>query len=198
MGRRIASLTPAELPDLPTCDDAAAAVLTDTETWPRVAMDHLGLCGVVAHQNGRVVAHALVAPSFAVPDSHRLAQPPRTPDAAALLMIWVDDRYARLGWGRQLLQELAARLVGRVRVIEAATTVGRENCCEPSSEFLTALGFTPTELPDRYRFRLDQTLAAEPQWPRAVSRAVTKVAEWVQQPRPEPTSREQMPTSTGA
>lgn len=186
MSRRIASLTPADLPDLPTCAGGHPDLVTDDVAWPRLAMDHLGLCGVSAHQNGEVVAYALVTPSFAVPDGHPLAPAPRTPDAAALLVLWVDESYARQGWGRQLIQSLAARLTGQVQVIEAASSDHAPTCCEPSSDLLEGIGFSPTGLPGRYHLRLDQTLETESPWPRAVSRAAARMAAWVQQPRPEP------------
>ncbi|MGJ6981591.1 GNAT family N-acetyltransferase [Aestuariimicrobium soli] len=184
MSKRVATVTPADLPDVPTCAGEHPDVVTDDVAWPRLAMDHLGLCGVSAHQNGVVVAYALVAPSFAVPDGHPLASPPRTADAAALLTLWVDESYARVGWGRQLMQALAARLVGQVQVIEAAASDHGSTCCEPSSDLLEGIGFVPTELPGRYRLHLDRTVAAEGLLPGAVARAAARMAAWVQQPRP--------------
>ncbi|WP_157438835.1 GNAT family N-acetyltransferase [Aestuariimicrobium kwangyangense] len=182
MVRRISTLTPADLADLPSCPGDHLDVTVAELSWPRLAMDRLGMCGVAAHQSGEVVAYALVAPSFAVPEGHPLAAPPRTADAAALLALWVDDSYARLGWGRHLVQALTARLTGQVRCIEASAARTAPTCCEPSAEFLGAVGFVPTDLPRRHRIDLNRTVAVEPQW----RKAMTRVAEWVQQPRPEP------------
>lgn len=191
MSRQLQSLTPADLallrPVVVSVGDPLLTTVTDeAHAWPRTSMEHFGLCGVAAHHGAQIAAFGLVSPCFSVPDEHPLSCAPRTADAAALLCLWVDPSFARSGWGRQVVQGLSARLVGRVGCIEATSEGATESStCTVAPGLLGSLGFGPTEIAHRHRLNLTTTVPVRPRF----ERAVTTVARWVGTARPEPAGR---------
>lgn len=189
--RRLALLTPADLPGLPTCADCSAAELFAADaSWARAAMEQFGFCGVAAENEGRPVAHLVLCPSLTIPTGHPLTNGARAPRGAGLLELWVDPSYARAGLGRQLVQHATARLVDKATCIEAIGALTDATCCAPPRAWLEQLGFAGTGVTtlqgERMRLDLERTVSWRETWRGAAHR----VNAWLSQPSTEPSNRD--------
>lgn len=149
------TLTPADLTLLAPADDCASLFIgvghEDDLAWARAAQDRWGLCGVLAGTVEAPRGWVLVVPSPSVPARHPMASRSRTPDAAVLVAAHVtDDDPACF---RQLVQTLAARLVGQASCLEAVAgrRGARGRCEEPQLDWLLAAGFTDVTDDDHRR-----------------------------------------------
>lgn len=185
-GSRIYPLVPADLHRLPTCSCDGVAAGAEPR-WARAAMVEWGMCGVAIVVDGRTIGHLLVSPPLHVPRSHPLHSGVNF-DAAALLRVSVVPGHRGHGYGRQLVQSCAARLVGRRRLIGLDAWGSRSDgrCTAPPAAFLESVGFHP--LPhDARRLRLDlDTTRTLPDLTSVLARLRTIVHPM---PPPEPTGR---------
>lgn len=148
-GGLLRTLTPADLCRL---EAAGCGSLLGHPTWATAAMSEWGFCGLACLDDGVVSGFVLVCPALFIPRDHPLAVGANA-DAAALLAL-VDE-----GCARRLVQSLAARLVGRRRIVAVDAAASRLGTpLAPSYECLGAVGFHPIETdPHRYRLELDGT-----------------------------------------
>ncbi|QIK74927.1 GNAT family N-acetyltransferase [Nocardioides piscis] len=146
------------------------------EAWLSWVMREWGSCGRVALVEGRVVGHALYAPSPFVPGALGLATSPPSPDAIVLMTVRVDPASRGQGIGRLLVQGMARDLVTRGHpAVEAfGDTRGRAVGCLLPAEFLGRVGFkTQRAHATTPRMRMDLRTTAT--WKSEVEAALEKL-----------------------
>lgn len=171
-------------------------MLVPDAAWAAAAVAEWGMCGVAMVLDGRVVGYALVATPLHVPRTHPLNNGGVNADAAALVAVYVSEAQQRCGYGRQLVQSTAARLVGR-RHITAIDAVGSASgvCGAPPSDWLMAVGFQPlTTDPTRYRLDLRGTRS----WREDVAGVIQHVIGIVRPLPPEPATSGTQRSTRGA
>ena len=137
-------------------------------SWAAAAVARFGFCGVAVVDRDQVVGYLLVSPALNVPSTHPIAHGPRTPDSAVVMSVRVLEPYHRVGYGKHLVQAVAARLVRQAGCLEAAGATGGRSCQIPPRGWLEGVGFAPCdEAPTlggvvRMRLDLESTVAWRP------------------------------------
>ncbi|MCT1458051.1 hypothetical protein M3G03_00580 [Aestuariimicrobium sp. p3-SID1156] len=191
--RRVRTLTPADLAGLSPCPDCGCGgegreELDPHARWARASMDRWGLCGVgLGHDTW-----LLLCPQGSLPEDHPLVTRADASEAthmATLLALHVSHAMRRTGAGKQLVQSVAARLVGRETLMLAAGGRAAHQCATPPSEWLLKIGFEPCTqvnyLPagaQRLVLRLDRTVTWR-SW--ALPDIVQQLTHWERNPPPE-------------
>ena len=143
---RLSTLTLAELSGLacPYCGQTTAA---DTP-WARTAAARWGWCGVRLVIEQETAGVLLVSPL------------PEDPRQAMVMWAWVAPDHVSAGYGRQLVQSMAARLdERRVRTLIAQGSHLTPRCTAPHRDFLRAVGFVRSREDRLWRLELDRTAA---------------------------------------
>lgn len=181
--RRTVALTPEHLADLPALASCVAWQVEDVrrlalsraarvETkadWVRTVSTEWGTCGHVVLDHGVAVAGIVYAPSAWLPGLTSLPTAPVSPDAVAVVSLYVDPERRGRGLTRLLVQTAAAAVVSRrdagegsLHALEAfADTRGGRDCedgtrCLLPVEVWERLGFTTQRAhPTTPRLRLD-------------------------------------------
>lgn len=191
--KRLRALTRADLATLPTISphpgrlraQFAAAQLYDAEqAWAAAAIDHYGLVGVQAVNLDQCDGYVLVVPSYAIPAGHPAESPARRPDSAMLIGLWTRPDYARVGLARQVVQSLAARLLGQVDSIEAvASQTGVPgDGLQPDRALLEAVGFTDAGIEHPHGVVLRFDLGATVPEPGRLRSALAALLPWATRP----------------
>jgi GNAT superfamily N-acetyltransferase len=144
---RLSMVTLAELPALP-CPYCGRAIAVDTG-WAASAATVWGWCGVKLTLDARVAGLLLVGPGD-------------EPGRAVLSRVWVRPELTGRGYGRQLVQAVAAGLVTQ-KAHEIVARGSREHlrCEAPPREWLRAVGFTRS-IDDRlWHLDLDRAVVGE-------------------------------------
>jgi GNAT superfamily N-acetyltransferase len=136
---RISPLLAAELTELP-CPYCGRKVPAGLE-WVTAAQTRWGRCGVKLTHDGEVVGVLAMTPS-------------EQRGQALVKVLWVRPELAGHGYGRQLVQAVAAEMVRlRLDALLAVGGRGRYSCASPPVRFLESVGFR--QMPDSRLWRLD-------------------------------------------
>ncbi len=150
MRPRLRPLTASSVAGLPPtcqlCPLGADRPYSEGMAWAKAADVKWGFCGIVAHNEGRVIGHLLVSPALNLPSTHPLANGPRTPDAAVVISVRTQcltslGPQARAAITRQLVQSACAHLAGATGVLQAAASLGNGTCQAPQVNLLAQAGF---------------------------------------------------------
>ncbi len=137
----------------------AAEAAAEKDAWLSTVLREWGSCGRVAMLDDQPVGHVLYAPPAFVPGAGSHPTAPVSADAVLLTTAYVAPEHAGGGWGRMLVQSMAADLVARggIRAVEAfGDAGGTRGRCVVSADFLAHVGFrTHRAHPTTPRMRMD-------------------------------------------
>ncbi len=133
----------------------------EKQGWLSVVLREWGSCGRVLLVDDEVAGYVVYAPPQLVPGAGAFATAPVSHDAVLLTTAHVLPGHRRNGFGRLLVQAMAADLIdrGAVRAVEAfgrrGSIPGGATCATPD-EFLARVGFrTVRAHPTTPRMRMD-------------------------------------------
>lgn len=209
MGRRLASLTLDNLPDLPspcrsclawegdplsavgTAEATPAEAAWEKEAWISATLLRWGACGLLGYVDDELAGYLTFAPPEFVPRSTWFPTSPISPDAVLLMTGGVVPEHRGGGIARMLAQGVARDLTRRgVRAIECFATTHNASSpvplgCTPGcllpAPFLLAVGFkTVRAHRDTPRLRLELRSAVS--WREDVEHALERVLGTVRMP----------------
>jgi len=158
--------------------------------WAESVTAHWGYCGVLALNDGDTIGSLTMAPASLVPRLGAFATTPISPDAAALMSVWVAPESRDKGLGRALVQSAAGLLARRdIRALEAVGTYHDGPSCMIPAGWLENVGFAvvrPHPITPRLRMDLQTTVRWRPDLGAAWHRLTGLVA---QPTPPEPATR---------